>query len=176
MHCPFCRHEETKVTDSRLAGEGMQIRRRRECLSCGERFTTFESAELVMPLVVKSDKRRVPFDEAKLRSGMEKALEKRPVGREAVDDAISRIFHRLRSLGEREVESRTLGELVMEELHHLDEVAYVRFASVYRSFQDVDAFRHEIDHMRTKRRRSPNRDQLSLLPGAAADPAKERKS
>lgn len=175
MHCPFCRHEETKVTDSRLAGEGMQIRRRRECLSCGERFTTFETAELVMPLVVKSDKRRVPFDEAKLRSGMEKALEKRPVGREAVDDAISRICHRLRSLGEREVESRALGELVMEELHHLDEVAYVRFASVYRSFQDVDAFRHEIDHMRTKRRRSPNRDQLSLLPGAAADPAKGRK-
>jgi transcriptional repressor NrdR len=176
MHCPFCRHEETKVTDSRLAGEGMQIRRRRECLSCGERFTTFETAELVMPLVVKSDKRRVPFDEAKLRSGMEKALEKRPVGREAVDDAVSRICHRLRSMGEREVESRVLGELVMEELHHLDEVAYVRFASVYRSFQDVDAFRHEIEHMRTKRRRAPNRDQLSLLPGAAAEPPKDSKS
>lgn len=177
MHCPFCRHEETKVTDSRLAGEGMQIRRRRECLSCGERFTTFETAELVMPLVVKSDKRRVPFDEAKLRSGMEKALEKRPVSREALDDAVSRIGHRLRSMGEREVESRVLGELVMEELHHLDEVAYVRFASVYRSFQDVDAFRHEIEHMRTKRRRQPpsrDIDQLSLLPGAA-DAAKDRK-
>jgi transcriptional repressor NrdR len=170
MHCPFCRHEETKVTDSRLAGEGMQIRRRRECLSCGERFTTFESAELVMPLVVKSDKRRVPFDEAKLRSGMEKALEKRPVSREAVDDAISRICHRLRSLGEREVEARMLGELVMEELHHLDEVAYVRFASVYRSFQDVEAFRHEIEQMRSKRRRQPHRDQLSLLPGASDAP------
>ena len=175
MHCPFCRHEETKVTDSRLAGEGMQIRRRRECLSCGERFTTFETAELVMPLVVKSDKRRVPFDEAKLRSGMEKALEKRPVGREALDDAVSRICHRLRSMGEREVESRMLGELVMEELHHLDEVAYVRFASVYRSFQDVDAFRHEIEHMRTRRRRSPNRDQLSLLPGAAAEAERDKK-
>jgi transcriptional repressor NrdR len=177
MHCPFCRHEETKVTDSRLAGEGMQIRRRRECLSCGERFTTFETAELVMPLVVKADKRRVPFDEAKLRAGLEKALEKRPVGREAVDDAVSRICHRLRSMGEREVESRVLGELVMEELHHLDEVAYVRFASVYRSFQDVDAFRHEIEHMRTRRRRQPSRDidQLSLLPGGAADPGKGRK-
>jgi len=175
MHCPFCRHEETKVTDSRLAGEGMQIRRRRECLSCGERFTTFETAELVMPLVVKSDKRRVPFDEAKLRSGMEKALEKRPVGREALDDAVSRICHRLRSMGEREVESRVLGELVMEELHHLDEVAYVRFASVYRSFQDVDAFRHEIEHMRNRRRRQPNLDQLSLLPGAGADALKDKK-
>jgi transcriptional repressor NrdR len=177
MHCPFCQHEETKVTDSRLAGEGMQIRRRRECLSCGERFTTFETAELVMPLVVKTDKRRVPFDESKLRAGLEKALEKRPVGREAVADAVSRICHRLRSMGEREVESRVLGELVMEELHHLDEVAYVRFASVYRSFQDVDAFRHEIEHMRTRRRRqpSPDIDQLSLLPGGAADPGKGRK-
>jgi transcriptional repressor NrdR len=167
MHCPFCRHEETKVTDSRLASGGAQIRRRRECLSCGERFTTFESAELVMPLVVKSDRSRVPFDEAKLLSGMQKALEKRPVSREAIDEAVSRIGHRLRAMGEREVESRAIGELVMEELHHLDEVAYVRFASVYRSFQDVDAFRHEIEHLRSRRRKSPNRDQLSLLPGSS---------
>jgi transcriptional repressor NrdR len=172
MHCPFCRHEETKVTDSRLASGGAQIRRRRECLSCGERFTTFESAELVMPLVVKTDRSRVPFDEAKLRGGMVRALQKRPVGPEAIDEAVSRICHRLRSLGEREVESRAIGELVMEELHHLDEVAYVRFASVYRSFQDVEAFRHEIDHMHNKRRKAPNRDQLSLLPGGAPDPAK----
>src|SRR5215510_12908230 len=98
MHCPFCAHVETKVTDSRLAGEGRQIRRRRECLSCGERFTTFETAELVMPLVVKNDKSRVPFDEAKLRSGMEKALEKRPVSREAIEGAVSRICHKLRSI------------------------------------------------------------------------------
>jgi transcriptional repressor NrdR len=175
MHCPFCRHEETKVTDSRLASGGAQIRRRRECLSCGERFTTFESAELVMPLVVKTDRSRVPFDEAKLRSGMVRSLEKRPVGPEAIDEAVSRICHRLRSLGEREVESRAIGELVMEELHQLDEVAYVRFASVYRSFQDVEAFRHEIDHMRNKRRRTPNRDQLSLLPGAASDTPKGKK-
>lgn len=169
MHCPFCEHEETKVTDSRLAGGGAQIRRRRECLKCGERFTTFETAELVMPLVVKSDQRRVPFDEAKLRSGMIKALEKRPVSHEAIDEAVSRIGYRLRKMGEREVASRVIGELVMEELHHLDEVAYVRFASVYRSFQDVDAFRHEIEQMRSHRRKPANRDQLSLLPGGAVD-------
>jgi transcriptional repressor NrdR len=174
MHCPFCGHEETKVTDSRLAGGGAQIRRRRECLSCGERFTTFESAELVMPLVVKSDQRRVPFDEAKLRSGMVKALEKRPVSGEAIDAAVSRIGHKLRSMGEREVTSREIGELVMDELHHLDEVAYVRFASVYRSFQDLDAFRHEIEKVRSHRRKVPNQDQLSLLV-AAADAAKDKK-
>jgi transcriptional repressor NrdR len=170
MHCPFCGHEETKVTDSRLAGGGAQIRRRRECLSCGERFTTFETAELVMPLVVKSDQRRVPFDEAKLRAGMERALEKRPVSREAVDAALSHIGHKLRNLGEREVPSRLLGELVMEELHHLDEVAYVRFASVYRSFQDVEAFRHEIERMRHRRRRAAPQDKDQLpLPGVTPD-------
>jgi transcriptional repressor NrdR len=174
MHCPFCGHEETKVTDSRLAGGGAQIRRRRECLACGERFTTFETAELVMPLVVKSDQRRVPFDEAKLRAGMDKALEKRPVGREAIDAAVSRICHRLRALGEREVTSRQIGEMVMEELHHLDEVAYVRFASVYRSFQDLEAFRHEIERVRSRRRKSPNGDQLSL-PGVNAGAPKVRK-
>lgn len=168
MHCPFCGHEETKVTDSRLAGGGTQIRRRRECLSCGERFTTFETAELVMPLVVKSDQRRVPFDEAKLRDGMEKALQKRPVGRDAIDEAVSRICHRLRSLGEREVPSRMIGEMVMEELHELDEVGYVRFASVYRSFQDVDAFRDEIE--RLSDRRSASREQLPLLPAGAEKP------
>jgi transcriptional repressor NrdR len=174
MHCPFCGHEETKVTDSRLAGAGAQIRRRRECLSCAERFTTFETAELVMPLVVKSDQRRVPFDEAKLRSGMVKALEKRPVSREAIDDSVTRICHRLRSMGEREVSSRVIGEIVMEELHHLDEVAFVRFASVYRSFQDVDAFRQEIEQMGNRRRRPPNRDQLSLLPGGVPEAGKKR--
>ncbi|MFO1401966.1 MAG: transcriptional regulator NrdR [Steroidobacteraceae bacterium] len=168
MHCPFCGHEETKVTDSRLAAEGRQIRRRRECLACGERFTTFESAELVMPHVIKSDGSREPFDAAKLATGMQKALEKRPVSSEAVDQAVERICHRLRTLGEREVPSRTVGEAVMEELRHLDEVAYVRFASVYRSFQDVEAFRETVDHLRHhRRRRDPNRDQLPLLPGDA---------
>lgn len=165
MHCPFCEHDETKVIDSRLAGEGSQIRRRRECLKCNERFTTFETAELVMPSVVKSDRSREPFDEAKLRSGMLKALEKRPVSSEAVEQAVSRICHKLRATGEREVLARQLGELVMEELHQLDEVAYVRFASVYRSFQDLEAFREEIERMRRRRKREASADQLPLLPG-----------
>jgi transcriptional repressor NrdR len=176
MHCPFCGHAETKVIDSRLAGEGSQIRRRRECLSCGERFTTFETAELTMPLVVKSDRTREPFDEAKLRTGMGKALEKRPVSQEAVEEAVSHICHKLRSLGEREVSSREVGELVMDELRRLDEVAYVRFASVYRSFQDLEAFRDEIERLRhPSRRREENRDQLPLLPGGASagDPVME---
>jgi transcriptional repressor NrdR len=162
MHCPFCTHEETKVIDSRLAAEGQQVRRRRECLQCGERFTTFESAELVMPRIVKSDATREPFDEAKLRSGMLKALEKRPVPSDAVDAAVNHVCHRLRTLGEREVPARLVGELVMDELHRLDEVAYVRFASVYRSFQDVDAFREEIDRLRQRRPRTVEDLQLGL--------------
>jgi transcriptional repressor NrdR len=169
MHCPFCEHEETKVTDSRLAGEGSQIRRRRECLKCGERFTTFETAELVMPQVVKNDRSREPFDEHKLRAGFLKALEKRPVSSEAVDEAISRVCHKLRAKGEREVSARTVGELVMEELRQLDEVAYVRFASVYRSFQDVEAFRDEIERLRHRRRREASADQLPLLPSDKQD-------
>jgi len=166
MHCPFCAHEETKVIDSRLAGEGTQIRRRLECLKCAERFTTFETAELVMPQVVKGDRAREPFDEHKLRAGILKALEKRPVSSEAVEETVSRICHKIRNLGEREVQARQIGELVMEELRHLDEVAYVRFASVYRSFQDVEAFREEIERLRHRRRREGSADQLSLLPGA----------
>jgi len=169
VHCPFCNHADTRVTDSRLAGDGRQIRRRRECLDCGERFTTFEAAELLLPRVIKSDGSREPFDEAKLKSGMVKALEKRPVGSEAIEDAVARICHKLRVLGEREVPSRQVGELVMEELRHLDEVAYVRYASVYRSFQDVEAFRDTIDGLRKQRRRTPRRseerEQLPLLPG-----------
>lgn len=168
MHCPFCGHVETKVTDSRLAAEGGQIRRRRECLSCGERFTTFETAELVMPRVVKSDASREPFDERKLAHGMIKALEKRPVGAEAIEQAVSRICHKLRVLGEREVPARSIGELVMEELRQLDEVGYVRFASVYRSFQDAEAFRDEVERLRHQRRRREEKrdvDQLPLLPG-----------
>jgi transcriptional repressor NrdR len=166
MHCPFCAHEETKVIDSRLAGEGTQIRRRRECLKCTERFTTFETAELVMPQVVKGDRAREPFDEHKLRAGILKALEKRPVSSEAVEETVSRICHKIRNLGEREVQARQIGELVMEELRHLDEVAYVRFASVYRSFQDVEAFRDEVERLRHRRRREGSADQLSLLPGS----------
>ena len=166
MHCPFCGHTETKVIDSRLAGEGRQIRRRRECLACTERFTTFEAAELLLPTVVKGDRSREPFDEKKLLLGMQKALEKRPVGRDAIEAAVARICHKLRRLGEREIASRSVGEMVMEELRHLDEVGYVRFASVYRSFQDVEAFRTEIDQLRRhRRRREPSKDQLPLLPG-----------
>ncbi|MBS0394175.1 MAG: transcriptional regulator NrdR [Proteobacteria bacterium] len=167
MYCPFCGHVETKVTDSRLAAEGQQIRRRRECLKCGERFTTFETAELVMPQVVKSDRTREPFDEAKLRSGMQKALEKRPVGNDAIDAAVAHISHKLRSLGEREVPARLIGELVMEELRHLDEVAYVRFASVYRSFQDVEAFHEEIARLKRRPRGDESAGQLSFLEAAA---------
>jgi len=165
MHCPFCGHEETKVTDSRLAGEGQQIRRRRECLKCSERFTTFETAELLMPHLIKSDAAREPFDEQKLRNGMVKALEKRPVAAEALDAAVAHICHRLRAMGEREVPARLVGELVMDELRHLDEVAYVRFASVYRSFQDVDAFREEIDKLRHRRSHDAAESQLALWSG-----------
>ena len=148
MHCPFCGHTETKVIDSRLAGEGRQIRRRRECLACTERFTTFEAAELLLPTVVKGDRSREPFDEKKMLTGMQKALEKRPVSREAIEAAAARICHKLRSLGEREIASRSIGEMVMEELRHLDEVGYVRFASVYRKFKEIKEFLSEISGMK----------------------------
>ena len=164
MHCPFCSHEETKVIDSRLAGEGLQVRRRRECQSCGERYTTFESAELVMPHVVKRDGRREPFDELKLRAGITRALEKRPVESEIVEESIGRIIHRLQTFGEREVTGRFVGDLVMEELHGLDEVAYVRFASVYRSFQDITEFQEEIQRLRSRPSPLADREQMSLLP------------
>jgi transcriptional repressor NrdR len=177
VHCPFCSHIETKVTDSRLAAEGSQIRRRRECLRCGERFTTFETAELVMPRVIKSDGSREPFDEHKLSQGMIKALEKRPVGADQVAQAVARVCRRLRLLGEREVPARTVGELVMEELRALDEVAYVRFASVYRSFQDIEAFREEVERMRHLRRRreeARGQDQLPLVPPPETPPTKRK--
>ena len=170
MHCPFCNHADTKVIDSRLAAEGRQIRRRRECLQCSERFTTFEVAELLLPAVVKSDKSREPFDEHKLKAGLQRALEKRPVRSDAIDEAVGRICHHLLSLGEREVSSRAVGELVMDELRQLDEVGYVRFASVYRSFQDLEAFRTEIDQLRhQRRRRDTSGAQLTLLPGESRD-------
>ena len=165
MHCPFCSHADTKVIDSRLAGEGAQVRRRRECEKCGERFTTFESAELVMPRIVKNDGTREPFDENKLRAGMMRALEKRPVSTEATEESLARIEHKLQVAGEREIKSRQLGEWVMEELKALDEVAYVRFASVYRSFQDVNAFREEIERLQDEvAREAIKRDQMPLLP------------
>lgn len=164
MHCPFCSHEETKVIDSRLAGDGRQIRRRRQCLDCKERFTTFESAELVMPRLIKSDNSRQPFDESKLRNSMVRSLEKRPVSADDFEQAIGRLIHKLRTMGEREVPSRLIGEMVMEELRDLDEVAYVRFASVYRSFQDVTEFQDEITLLQEISDASAAREQMSLLP------------
>ena len=165
MHCPFCNHEDTKVIDSRLAGEGAQVRRRRECEKCGERFTTFETAELVMPRIVKSNGTREPFDEHKLRAGMMRALEKRPVSTEAIEAAIARITHKLQVTGEREIRSLQVGERVMDELKALDEVAYVRFASVYRSFQDVNEFREEIQRLQDDAAREAlKREQMPLLP------------
>ncbi|MCP1727145.1 transcriptional repressor NrdR [Natronospira proteinivora] len=172
MHCPFCDHDDTRVIDSRLAGEGSQVRRRRECAHCGERFTTFESAELVMPRVVKQDGSRVPFDEEKLRGGFTRALEKRPVDTEAIDASLARIMQQIRGTGEREVPSRQIGEWVMEELRGLDEVAYVRFASVYRSFQDVDAFSEEIERLRATPDPATRRQQLTLLPEGSGKPRK----
>ena len=164
MYCPFCGHEETKVIDSRLAGEGRQIRRRRQCSDCNERFTTFESAELVMPRLVKSDNRREPFDEQKMRGSMHRALEKRPVSSDDFEQALGRLIHKLRTMGEREVPSRLVGDLVMEELRNLDEVAFVRFASVYRSFQDVTEFQDEIRRLQEISEASASREQMSLLP------------
>jgi len=164
MHCPFCGHDETKVIDSRLAGEGRQIRRRRQCLACNERFTTFEAAELVMPRVVKNDSSRQPFDEDKLRSSMVRALEKRPVPSDELEEAIGHLVHKLRTMGEREVPSRLIGDLVMEELRALDEVAYVRFASVYRRFQDITEFEDEIRRLQKISETAASREQMSLLP------------
>jgi len=168
MRCPFCGTEDTKVIDSRLASEGHSVRRRRECVKCAERFTTFETAELALPAIVKSDGRREPFDENKLRTGMLRALEKRPVAAERVEESMTRLIHRLRASGEREIRSRVLGEWVMEELRSLDEVAYVRFASVYRSFQDVNAFREEIERLQSSAPPELAAQQIPLLPEARA--------
>lgn len=147
MHCPFCSAVDTKVVDSRLVAEGQQVRRRRECVSCHERYTTYEIAELLMPRLVKSDGSTEPFDEQKLRAGILRALEKRPVGVEELESAINRIKQRIRSSGDREVPARLLGEGVMAELRKLDQVAFVRFASVYRSFEDISEFKAEIDKL-----------------------------
>jgi transcriptional repressor NrdR len=147
LHCPFCQHEDTRVIDSRVGEDGSTIRRRRECEACGERFNTFETAELKLPAVVKSDGRREAFDERKLRGSFEKALQKRPVSEEQIDGAVRSVIRALRTSGERELPSRRLGEFVMDELRKLDQVAYVRFASVYRKFADVQAFREEIERL-----------------------------
>lgn len=147
MHCPFCSAEDTKVIDSRLVTDGEAVRRRRECLTCGERYTTFETAELVMPHLIKRDGRREPFDEEKLRYGLSKALEKRPVSVDEIETSLNHIKYRMRSFGERELPSLQVGEEVMSELRALDPVAYVRFASVYRDFQDLSEFADEIQKL-----------------------------
>ena len=147
MYCPFCGANDTKVIDSRLVANGDQVRRRRECLLCEDRFTTFETADLILPRLIKQDGSRQPFDEEKFRAGMLRALEKRPVSLERLEEAVARIKRKLRATGEREVQSLAVGELVMNELKKLDEVAYIRFASVYRRFQDLNEFRKEIDLM-----------------------------
>ena len=150
MRCPFCGTADSKVVDSRLSAEGDAIRRRRMCVSCSERFTTYETAELSLPRLVKRDASREVFDEQKLRAGIMRALEKRPDSMDAIDNAVKSITRKLWATGEREVQSRLVGDWVMDALRELDEVAYVRFASVYRSFQDVNAFREEIERMESR--------------------------
>jgi len=147
MRCPFCSHDDTKVIDSRLVAEGAQVRRRRECSACAERFTSYEIAELLLPKVIKHNGNREPFDEEKLRAGILRALEKRPVSVEKIEAVVNRIKHALQATGEREIKSLVLGEFVMEELKGLDQVAFVRFASVYRDFKDLQEFREEIDRL-----------------------------
>ena len=164
MHCPFCNHSDTRVIDSRLLGDGDQIRRRRECQSCKARFTTYETAELSLPRIVKNDGRRETFDEAKLRHGILKALEKRPVPMERIEQGVNQVKRRVRETGEREIPSERLGELVMDVLRGLDHVAYVRFASVYRSFEDVRAFLEEIERLENELPPDLRDQQMDLIP------------
>ncbi len=163
MRCPYCRSEDTKVVDSRLASEGDQVRRRRECLSCEERFTTYECAERNLPRVVKRDGRREPFNEEKLRNGITLACEKRPIATEIIDATINRITHKALDMGEREIPVNIIGEWAMQELRSVDQVAYVRFASVYRSFEDVQAFKDIIDRVEKDLTPEMLKSQLSLI-------------
>lgn len=174
MQCPFCKAPDTRVIDSRLFEDGTQVRRRRECPACDARFTTYERAQLSMPYVLKRSGTPEPFDEDKLRRGIEHALFKRPVKPEAVDHAIENVMRKLRAANEREVPSMRIGEWVMDELRDLDHVAYVRFASIYRSFEDVNAFREEIARLEKLPTAEARRSQLPLIDGEeapAAEPA-----
>lgn len=162
MHCPFCQNSDTRVIDSRVSDDGATIRRRRECEACGERFSTLETIELKLPAIIKDDGRREAFDARKLRTGFDRALQKRPVAEEQIETAVRAVVHQLRMTTEREVDSRRIGEFVMAELRKLDHVAYVRFASVYRSFEDVADFREELDRLE---RDIPGEAQLPLLGG-----------
>ncbi len=161
MHCPYCSTEDTKVIDSRLTSDGGEVRRRRECLNCHERFTTYERSELTYPSVKKNDGSLAEFSEAKLRKGIMRALKKRSVEAESVDAAVTRILQKLLASSDREIESKQIGEWVIEELALIDDVAYVRFASVYRRFQDLDAFQQELDLL--KRKRKKNESSISIV-------------
>lgn len=167
MHCPFCQHADTRVLDSRVSEDGATIRRRRVCEACGERFSTLETIELKLPAIIKSDGRRENFDARKLRVGFDRALQKRPVSDGQVEAAVRAVVHAVRMSGERELPSRRVGEFVMEQLRRLDHVGYVRFASVYRSFEDVADFREELDRLE---REIPSHDQLPLLEDATGQP------
>lgn len=167
MHCPFCLAEDTRVVDSRLVDEGGKVRRRRACQSCKERFTTFEMVDLNLPRVIKSNNARESFDVEKIRRGILHSLEKRPVTTEEVDMMIDKVKKRMMLSGEREIDSRKIGDWVMHELHKLDEVAYVRFASVYRSFQDVNAFREMIEKLEQDALVGLQDSQLDLIPDKA---------
>jgi transcriptional repressor NrdR len=153
MRCPFCQYADDRVVDSREGGDGDVIRRRRECLACKRRFTTYERIDIVMPMVIKKDGRREPWDRGKLEAGFHKACEKRPVSTDAIDDEIARIEHRVQEQGLREIRSDDVGEQVMESLKALDEVAYVRFASVYRSFRDIAEFQRTVENLQSERKR-----------------------
>lgn len=151
MKCPFCDEIEDKVVDSRMAREGQVIRRRRECLVCKRRYTTYERIEESLPMVVKKDGRREPFDRTKILAGLKKACEKRPISVATIEAVTDRIEKRVQEMGETEIQSRTIGEEVMRELHQLDQVAYVRFASVYREFKDIDQFMDELNTLARER-------------------------
>ena len=174
MYCPFCQHTDTRVIDSRVSEDGATIRRRRECEACGERVSTLETIELKLPTIIKSDGRRENFDARKLRLSMERALHKRPVSEEQLETAVRAVVHQARMSGERELPSRRLGDFVMEQMRKLDHVGYVRFASVYRSFEDVADFRDEIEKL--ERDHSSDEDQLPLLAHARAEAARAGKS
>lgn len=170
MRCPFCSAARTNVVDSRMAGEGDQVRRRRQCAECGERFTSYESPELSYPRIIKSDDRREDFNEDKLRAGIQRSLEKRPVKTEEVENAVGRIKRRLRTLGQREIAARLVGDQVMRELRGIDHVAYVRFASVYRNFGDVREFSEEIRQLENELSSAQQQGQLDFLTRGEDEP------
>ncbi len=174
MWCPFCNHTETRVVDSRLTGDGMQIRRRRQCADCGARFNTYEAPELKAPRIIKSNGAREAFSDEKLRNGMLRALEKRPVETREVERAIRKLLRNIRSVEDAEIPSSLLGEWVMRELSQLDQVAYVRFASVYKRFEDVQAFRDVIERLEKQAPGNLDQRQISLL-DAASGPSKRDK-